>query len=153
MNIDDIVYLKSSKEKMMVTWIDGISEGKMGLIDINKTMKFRPDYQIGEISVKFGKDKKATFPKSCLINNPSKKTLVLNSNIEVGNVVKHKLTDIEMTVIWIIGQEIQSTNIQNINKLYQLSGYKVGDIVCGYFLKKEYETNLFRSSEVDKIYE
>jgi hypothetical protein len=153
MNLNDIVYLKSSNEKLMITWLVGITENKDFPIDVNKSLMMRPDYQSGDISVKYGKDKKATIPGNGLIENLSNRIPAKDNNLSVGNVVKHRLTDEEMTITWIIGQNQISTGPFNFNELSKRQGFKDGDIICGYFEKKEYKTNFFKVHDVDKIYE
>lgn len=153
MKINDIVYLKSNNEKFIITWLVGISENPNYPIDINKQLMMRPDYQIGDIAVKYGKDKKAVIPGKCLIDDLKNRESAKNQNFEIGNVVKHKLDDEEMTIIWIIGQNGESTNIINLNKVYYMNGYEDGDLVCGFFDKKDYKTKLFKAGEVVKIYE
>lgn len=153
MNLNDIVYLKSSTEKLMVTWLVGVTENKDFPIDVNKALMMRPDYQSGDISVKYGKDKKATMPGNSLIENLANRIPATNSILNVGNVVKHRLTDQEMTVTWIIGQDQISTGPLNFNKLCQNQGFKDGDIVCGYFEKKVYKTDFFKVHDVEKIFE
>src|SRR5690606_7235249 len=133
---------------MMITWIDGISQNPKN-IDVNKMMRQRPDYQRDEISVKYGKDGKATFPKNCLIESPNERTEKIDDNLKVGNVVKHKLSDEEMCITWIVGQETESESIINLNKLYQMQGFNYGDIVCGFFENKKYQTKLMKKEEVE----
>ena len=153
MKLNDIVYLKSSDEKLMITWLVGITETKDYPIDVNKALLMRPDYQIGDISIEYGKGNKATVPGICLIDSLSNRILVNNHIISVGNVVKHKLTDEEMTVIWVVGQKKAGTSPININEAYKMKGYQEGDIVCAYFDKKKYTTKICKLGQVEKIYE
>jgi len=135
----------------MIEWLVGITEKKDFPIDINKQLMMRPDYQKGDIAVKYGKDKKCTIPQKCLIGNLKERVPATDQNIEVGSVVMNKLTDEEMTVIWIIGQKIESSVGLDLNQMYKMRGFSDGDIVCGYFEKREYKTNLFKLGEITKI--
>lgn len=153
MNVNDIVFLKSSKEKLMITWLVGVTEKQNFPVDFNKILMMRPDYQPGDIAVEYGKGKKATIPGNCLIGNLTERVHSTNQTLIVGNVVKHKLTEEEMTIIWVVGQETFSSNEINLNTLYLRQGYEDGDIVCAYFEKKEYKTTLFKSGQVEKVYE
>jgi hypothetical protein len=153
MKLNDIVYLKASTEKLMITWVVGVTESAGLPIDVNRGLMMRPDYQTGDIAVKYGKNKKATIPGNSLIANLANRIPAINSELKVGNVVKHRLTDDEMTINWIVGQDQLGNSPINFNKVCHMQGYKDGDIVCGYFENKDYKTNFFKVDEVEKIYE
>jgi|GEM_PF-5987143 len=153
MNVNDIVYLKSENEKLMITWLVDITTDPNSPIDINKALQMNPHYQPGDITIKYGTKGKAQLPGKCVIDSLSNRVVATDQILSVGNVVKHKLTDKEMTVTWIVGQQQASSHVVNINKLYEMNGFGNGDIVCGYFEKKEYKTHLFKAGEVTKIYE
>jgi len=152
MNLHDIVYLKSSSEKLMITWIVGVTQNGAIPFDIDQIMKSRPDYQPGDIAVKYGKDKKATIPGNCLIASLSNRNAAIDQVLAIGNVVKHKLSDEEAVVIWVVGQTIYGKTI-DLNKLYYSQGFQDGDVVCAYFEKREFKTKLVKAGEVTKIFE
>lgn len=153
MELNDIVYLKSDNEKLMITWLVGITQNDNYPFDVNKVMMKQPNYQTGDIAVKYNNDKKATIPGSCLIKDLSKLVKPSNEQLSVGNVVKHKLTDDEMTIVWIVGQKQEEGSIINLNQVYRMQGFEDDDIVCGFFEKKEYKTKLIRKGEIEKIFE
>ncbi len=153
MNVNDIVYLKSEKEKLMITWIVGVTKDPKIPFDVDEIMKKNPTYQSGDIAIKYDKDKKATIPVKCLIEDLNNLIPATNQGLSVGNVVKHKLTDKEMTITWIIGQINESSSPMDFNKMSKVQGFEDGDIVCGFFDKKEYKTEIIKKGEVEKIFE
>ena len=153
MNVNDIVYLKSDNIKLMVTWITGVTNNKNIPIDVDKVNMNNPMFQHGDICIKYNKDHKATIPYKCLIEDLNNRTPATSQVLNVGNVVKHKLTDKEMVVLWIVGQKKESISPIDINKLFQKQGLNNGDIICGFFDKKEYKTEMIKKGEVIKIYE
>lgn len=153
MNQNDIVYLKSDTVKLSVTWLIGETQSS-GIIDFNRALMQAPNFQPGDICLKYNeKDKQITVPRKCVITQLNDRVPVSNQNIEIGNVVKNKLTQKEMVVIWIIGQEKNINTGLNLNEIYRRQGYQDGDLVCGFFEKNKYNTTLFRKGEVDKTYE
>tara|TARA_R110000851_G_scaffold310283_2_gene470003 strand:- start:2293 stop:2754 length:462 start_codon:yes stop_codon:yes gene_type:complete len=153
MNVNDIFYLKSDNTKLMVTWVFGVTKNTSIPIDIDKMMKMSPTFQSDDIAVKYNKDKKATIPFNALIDNLANRIPAKTQNLDVGNVVKHKLTDKEMTITWVVGQKQVSSPPVNFNKLCEIQGFSNGDIVCGFFDKKVYKTELVKKGEVIKLYE
>jgi intein/homing endonuclease len=97
----------------------------------------RPNFQQGDIAVKWlykkNVEKKETFTNKALIDDLTKRQKALNSTLTIGCVVKSKLSDIIMTVVWIIGTPKEPTAIFDPNEIYKQSGQlKDGDIICVY---------------------
>jgi hypothetical protein len=137
----------------MVSWVVGVTKDPKIPFDINEIMKKNPTYQSGDIATKYDKDKKATIPGKCLIEDLNNLIPATNQELSVGNVVKHKLTDKEMTITWIIGQTNESSSLLDFNRMSKMQGFEDGDIVCGFFDKKEYKTEIIKKGEVEKIFE
>ncbi|RAK21600.1 hypothetical protein B0I03_10532 [Flavobacterium aquaticum] len=155
MNVDEVVFLKSGSPKLMITWLVGVTPNNSP-IDINKILMDRPNYIVGDISIKYfnkNNEEKLTLPANTLIDNLQNRIPVKNQNLSVGNVVKHKLSDIEMTITWVVGQIQDSNSPIKLNELYNRQGFVNGDIACSYFDKTVHVTKLFRANEVEKIFE
>jgi uncharacterized protein YodC (DUF2158 family) len=155
MNVGDIVFLKSGSPKLMITWLVGVTPNT-NAIDVNKLLMGHPHYQVGDIAVKYinnKKEEKGTFPVNGLIDNFNNLVVAQNQSFSVGNVVKHKLSDIEMTIVWEIGTPQIGTYPLQINEMYNKQGYQNGDFVCNYFDKNNFNSIIVRATDVNKIYE
>ena len=156
MKVNDIVYLKSGSPKLQITWINGGTDNPIYPFDVDSMLKMRPDHQTGEVSIKWidkKKDAKGTFPKDAIIDDLQNRIPSKDSPLQIGNVVTSILSDTDMTIIWVIGNDTQASSIIDYNRLLIQRGYREGDIVCGWFDKTSYTSKIFRKEEVLKKYD
>jgi uncharacterized protein YodC (DUF2158 family) len=157
MKVDDIVFLKSGSPKLLVEWLVGITQNPNLAFDPNSILVKRPNYQKGDIAVKWyikDEEKKETFPDSSLIDNLANRQAATNPNLTLGCVVKNKLLDIEMTVVWIIGTPKETTSLFDANEIYKQAGqFNDGDVLCCWFDKQEYTSKVFKKDELEKLFD
>lgn len=157
MNVGDIVFLKSGSPKFIVEWIVGVTTNNSLPFDMNAVFMNRPNYQVGDVAVKWlsnGKEEKFTFPSVSLIDNVANLTSVSTTNVSLGCVVRHQLSERLMTVIWVIGTASSSTGVINYNEMLKLHrSFADGDVVCAWFENENLNSQTFKVIELTKVYD
>jgi uncharacterized protein YodC (DUF2158 family) len=147
----DIVYLKSGSPKLMVEFV--IGEDSDSPIDPSEFYKKKHSIvKDGDVVVKWISNKKPihnVFPKNALIEALDKEDLILkDKNIKKGSIVKNKLTDQKMVVVWILGKE-KGEGLLDIDSLYLKQGSKPGDLLCKWFDNTKLEYNYIPIHQIE----
>lgn len=153
----DIVYLKSSSQKMLIEKViePKSKEGGMDNI-VNDSLAVAPHARVGDYAVKWGNKakEKDILPKEAVIDNLGNLADKTTSEIKIGNVVISKLNDTPMTVCWVVNDTNNPNSIYSYNEiLIMTKGRKSGDLVCRWFEGNELKTGYFSPLELEKLKE